>query len=131
VAEPSPGQRIGNDENPNRYTLREPVKRGGEGTIWRATSLRPSGRETWTSAIKIVDAGSLQIPFDKTPSEVLTDYCDRASRARLEAAGLPCDITGTAGGEALVLMGGAGPLCDIPLDRLRDAHEGWMPTFMA
>ena len=51
--------------------------------------------------------------------------------ARLEAAGLPCDITGTAGGEALVLTGGAGPLCDIPLDRLRDAHEGWMPTFMA
>ena len=88
MAEPSPGQRIGNDENPNRYTLREPVKRGGEGTIWRATSLRPSGRETWTSAIKIVDAGSLQIPFDKTPSEVLTDYCDRASRARLEAAHL-------------------------------------------
>jgi hypothetical protein len=88
VAEPSPGDRVGTDEYPNRYTLREPVKRGGEGTIWRATSLRPDGRETWTSAIKIVDARSLQVPFDKTPGEVLEEYCDRASRARLEAAHL-------------------------------------------
>ena len=88
MAEPSPGQRIGSDEEPNRYTLVEPVKRGGEGMIWRATSLRPSGRETWSWAIKIVDVRSFTIPFDKTPSEVLEDYCDRAKRARIEAAGL-------------------------------------------
>lgn len=88
MAEPSPGLRVGSDDEPNRYTLLEPVKRGGEGTIWRATSLRPSGRETWTWAIKIVDPGSLQIPVNKTPGEVLEDYRDRAIRARLEAAPL-------------------------------------------
>ncbi len=49
---------------------------------------------------------------------------------RLEAAELPCDITGAAGGDALVLTGAGGVLCTIPLARLREAHEGWMPAYM-
>jgi len=52
-------------------------------------------------------------------------------KARLEADGLACDITGIAGGETLVLAGEAGRLCEVPLERLRAAHEGWMPEYMA
>ncbi len=49
---------------------------------------------------------------------------------RLETIGDPCDITGAAGGEALVLTGGGGRLVDLPLETLRAAHEGWMPAYM-
>jgi phosphoribosylformylglycinamidine (FGAM) synthase-like enzyme len=51
--------------------------------------------------------------------------------SRLEAADLACEITGAAGGDALALTGSGGFLCQVPLTRLREAHEGWMPAYMA
>jgi phosphoribosylformylglycinamidine synthase len=51
--------------------------------------------------------------------------------ARLDAAGLSCEITGVAAGDSLSLSGRAGMLCQIPLARLREAHEGWLPAYMA
>jgi len=42
------------------------------------------------------------------------------------AAGVPADILGEAGGEAIKVSGAL----DLPLAELRAAHEGWMPGFM-
>jgi phosphoribosylformylglycinamidine synthase len=46
--------------------------------------------------------------------------------AAAKAAGVPATVIGRAGGEAIAAPG----LFDIPLDRLRTAHEGWMPGYM-
>ncbi|WP_395671254.1 phosphoribosylformylglycinamidine synthase subunit PurL [Phenylobacterium sp.] len=43
-----------------------------------------------------------------------------------KAAGVPAKIIGRADGEALAVEG----LFDLPLAKLRAAHEGWMPGFM-
>ena len=51
--------------------------------------------------------------------------------ARLERAGLACDITGVAGGDTLTLTGTGGLLCSIPLARLREVSDGWLPAYMA
>jgi phosphoribosylformylglycinamidine synthase len=40
--------------------------------------------------------------------------------------GVPLAIVGLAGGDVFA----SGPLFAIPLDRLREAHEGWMPAYM-
>ncbi len=45
--------------------------------------------------------------------------------AAAKAAGVRAVVIGQAGGEAL-----SGPGFDLPLAKLRDAHEGWMPGFM-
>jgi phosphoribosylformylglycinamidine synthase II len=42
------------------------------------------------------------------------------------AAGVPAQVVGKAGGDTLLAPG----LFSIPLDRLRAAHEGWLPAFM-
>jgi phosphoribosylformylglycinamidine synthase len=47
--------------------------------------------------------------------------------ARARAAGLPASVAGLAGGDALTSTG----LFTVPLATLRDAHEGWMPRYMA
>ncbi|MET0274325.1 MAG: AIR synthase-related protein, partial [Phenylobacterium sp.] len=41
-------------------------------------------------------------------------------------AGVHASVIGEAGGESL----SAGALFDLPLQRIRDAHEGWLPGFM-
>jgi phosphoribosylformylglycinamidine synthase II len=46
--------------------------------------------------------------------------------AAAEASGVPARIIGEAGGDVLARPG----LFSIALDRLRTAHEGWMPGFM-
>jgi phosphoribosylformylglycinamidine synthase len=46
--------------------------------------------------------------------------------AAARAAGVPAAIVGQAGGEDLAVDG----LFALPLARLREAHEGWMPDFM-
>jgi phosphoribosylformylglycinamidine synthase len=46
--------------------------------------------------------------------------------AQASAAGVPARVVGQAGGEALSAEG----LFDLPLARLRQAHEGWMPAYM-
>jgi phosphoribosylformylglycinamidine synthase len=53
---------------------------------------------------------------------------DRPERLLAEAhdAGVPVAHAGTAGGDAFA----SGPLFSIPLERLRAAHEGWMPAYM-
>jgi phosphoribosylformylglycinamidine synthase len=43
-----------------------------------------------------------------------------------QAAGVPAAVIGKAGGEALAVTG----LFTLPLSRLRQAHEGWMPGYM-
>jgi phosphoribosylformylglycinamidine synthase len=53
-----------------------------------------------------------------------------AVAAALEAAELEYLVLGTAGGTALSVTGSDGPLLSIPLDKLRAAHEGWLPSFM-
>jgi phosphoribosylformylglycinamidine synthase len=42
------------------------------------------------------------------------------------AAGVPAAVVGKAGGESVAVAG----LFDLPLARLRQAHEGWMPAYM-
>jgi len=46
--------------------------------------------------------------------------------AAAQAAGAPAAIVGQAEGDGLAVDG----LFSLPLDRLRAAHEGWMPTYM-
>ena len=45
--------------------------------------------------------------------------------AAAKAAGVPATVVGRVGGDAL-----SGPGFDIPLAKLRTAHEGWMPGYM-
>ncbi|GAK33076.1 phosphoribosylformylglycinamidine synthase subunit PurL [Iodidimonas nitroreducens] len=47
--------------------------------------------------------------------------------ARAKKSGVPARIIGQCGGDRIALSG----LCDLPLDDLRTAHEGWMPDLMA
>jgi phosphoribosylformylglycinamidine synthase subunit PurL len=46
--------------------------------------------------------------------------------AEAEAAGVPCARIGTTGGASLVLGEAV-----VPLDTLRRAHEGWLPSYMS
>jgi phosphoribosylformylglycinamidine synthase len=46
--------------------------------------------------------------------------------AAAQAAGVPAAQIGAAAGNTLTVTG----LLEIPLERLRTAHEGWMPAFM-
>jgi phosphoribosylformylglycinamidine synthase subunit PurL len=48
--------------------------------------------------------------------------------AKANAAGLHACVAGQAGGDAFASAAG---LFSVPLQTLRDAHEGWMPGFMA
>ncbi|MCE2510883.1 MAG: phosphoribosylformylglycinamidine synthase II, partial [Alphaproteobacteria bacterium] len=47
--------------------------------------------------------------------------------AAAEKAGVPAHVLGTTGGDALKIAG----ISPISLARLREAHEGWFPTYMA
>jgi phosphoribosylformylglycinamidine synthase len=48
--------------------------------------------------------------------------------AKAQAAGLHACVAGQAGGDAFASAAG---LFSVPLGVLRDAHEGWMPGYMA
>ncbi|MFN3513570.1 MAG: phosphoribosylformylglycinamidine synthase subunit PurL [Phenylobacterium sp.] len=56
---------------------------------------------------------------------VAVDAAEPVLKAAAEA-GLAAVVVGQAGGDALAAEG----LLRLPLDRLRKAHEGWMPAFM-
>ena len=47
--------------------------------------------------------------------------------ARAAAAGVPAVRLGTAGGDRLIVEG----VLDLALAALREAHEGWLPRYMA
>ena len=49
-----------------------------------------------------------------------------AGLAAAEAAGVAARVIGEAGGDMVACPG----LFSLPLERLRSAHEGWMPGFM-
>ncbi len=58
---------------------------------------------------------------------------DRADEVytRADAAGVPAELIGQAGGcELALISGGREPLFAIDLDDLRTANEGWMPAYM-
>ena len=46
--------------------------------------------------------------------------------AQAQAAGVPASVVGTASGQALAVQG----VFALPLGRLREAHEGWLPAYM-
>ncbi len=46
--------------------------------------------------------------------------------ARAKGSGIPCRRIGTTHGDAISLPGEK----DIPLSRIRDLHEGWLPDYM-
>jgi phosphoribosylformylglycinamidine synthase len=50
--------------------------------------------------------------------------------ARAEAAGVPYEIVGRAGGDEVSVSSRAGLLAAIQLTDLRTAHESWMPAYM-
>jgi phosphoribosylformylglycinamidine synthase II len=56
---------------------------------------------------------------------VATDRPERLIAQAHEAA-VPVALVGVAGGDAFA----SGPLFSIPLERLREAYEGWMPAYM-
>jgi phosphoribosylformylglycinamidine synthase II len=56
---------------------------------------------------------------------VATDQPERLIAQAHEAA-VPVALVGVAGGDSFA----SGPLFSIPLKRLREAHEGWMPAYM-
>ena len=57
---------------------------------------------------------------------LLTVKNAEAVLARAAGAGVSCQRLGAAGGEALVIGGER-----VSLAALREAHEGWLPGFMA
>jgi phosphoribosylformylglycinamidine synthase len=48
---------------------------------------------------------------------------------RAQAAGVPVKVVGYAG-DAEEPVIDASPLFSLPLSRLREAHEGWLPRYM-
>ena len=58
--------------------------------------------------------------------QVNLDHLDSAA----EAAGVPYEVIGQAGGCELAVQGRGGLLFALDLDDLSAAHEGWMPRFM-
>ncbi len=58
--------------------------------------------------------------------QVNLDHLDSAA----EAAGVPYEVIGQAGGCELAVQGRGGLLFALDLDDLSVAHEGWMPSFM-
>jgi phosphoribosylformylglycinamidine synthase len=58
--------------------------------------------------------------------QVDLDHLDSAA----EAAGVPYEVIGQAGGCELAVQGRGGLLFALDLDDLSAAHEGWMPSFM-
>lgn len=65
--------------------------------------------------------------FGEDQARYLVAVADPAKLlAAAQAAGVPAAVVGKAGGEALAVPG----LFSLPLARLRQAHEGWMPTYM-
>jgi phosphoribosylformylglycinamidine synthase len=68
-------------------------------------------------------AGAL---FGEDQARYLLAVADAAPiLAAAKAAGVPAEMIGKAGGESL-----SGPGFDLPLAKLRTAHEGWMPAYM-
>ena len=60
------------------------------------------------------------------PPEQADEIYDRA-----DAAGVPCEPIGMAGGcEIGVMTDAPDPVLALDLDDIRAAHEGWMPEFM-
>lgn len=69
--------------------------------------------------------------FSETQARYLVAAdAETAETIRKEAkdAGIPVSVLGKAGGDKLTVNGGA---VDIGLSDLTEAHEGWLPTFMA
>jgi phosphoribosylformylglycinamidine synthase subunit PurL len=65
--------------------------------------------------------------FGEDQARYLVAVADPAQvLAAAKAAGVPAAVVGQAGGEALAVEG----LFTLPLARLRDGHEGWMPGYM-
>lgn len=65
--------------------------------------------------------------FGEDQARYLVAVADPAKvLAAAQAAGVPAAVVGKAGGETLAVQG----LFTLPLARLRQAHEGWMPTYM-
>ena len=65
--------------------------------------------------------------FGEDQARYLLGAADPAAvLAAAKAAGVPARVVGQGGGEAISVAG----LFDLPLARLREAHEGWMPAYM-
>jgi phosphoribosylformylglycinamidine synthase subunit PurL len=74
-----------------------------------------------------VEAPALGLLFGEDQARYLlavTDAADVLDAA--QKAGVPARVIGRAGGDSVRAAG----LFDIPLERLRDAHEGWMPRWI-
>jgi phosphoribosylformylglycinamidine synthase len=50
--------------------------------------------------------------------------------ARAQAAGVPYEVAGRAGGDEVSFTGSAGLLAALQLTELRRAHEAWLPAYM-
>lgn len=65
--------------------------------------------------------------FGEDQARYLIAVADPAAvLAAAQAAGVPAAVVGQAGGDALAVQG----LFALPLARLRQGHEGWMPDYM-
>ena len=65
--------------------------------------------------------------FGEDQARYLVAVADPAQvLAAAQAAGVPAQVIGKAAGDAFVVQG----LFTLPLARLRQAHEGWMPAYM-
>lgn len=100
---PQPGFRVGDDHAPNQYTLDHPVKSGGEGDVWRSTTLRQDGLTERSWAVKIIDPHRLSTRLDQTPGAALEDYHRRAVRALQETAQLSQEVPGIVGPTAVFI----------------------------
>jgi phosphoribosylformylglycinamidine synthase len=73
-----------------------------------------------------VTASGVGALFGEDQARYLLAVADPAAvLAAAKAAGVPAVVVGQAGGESL-----SGPGFDVPLAKLRAAHEGWMPGYM-
>jgi hypothetical protein len=126
VAEPQPGDCVGDDHAPNQYTLARHVKSGGEGDVWQATTTRQDGLTTQSWAIKIVDPHRLLTRLDETPGAALEDYHRRAARALQETAQLSLAVPGIVGPAAVFIGAAPHQLTDQPSGRSVYVVSPWV-----
>lgn len=108
----------------------------GEGTVTQCHDLSDGGLIAAACDMALasdcgleldVEAPALGLMFGEDQGRYLVAVPDAADVLdAAEKAGVPARVIGRAGGSSVR----AASLFDIPLERLRDAHEGWMPRWI-
>jgi phosphoribosylformylglycinamidine synthase len=103
------------------------------GLIVAAADMALASKEGLHIGIQGDDEGDVGFFFGEDQARYLIAIDDEKTQsvmAKLEAADITYLVLGTAGGDTFSVSGSNGRIVNIPLARLRAAHEEWMPSYM-